>query len=49
MRVNPDPYPDLLAAVSETQQQIQTDEQEIASGQSVNLPSDDPAAAAQLV
>ncbi|MFZ1928724.1 MAG: flagellar hook-associated protein FlgL [Candidatus Sulfotelmatobacter sp.] len=49
MRVNPDPYPDLLAAVAQTQQQIQTDEQEIASGQSVNLPSDDPAAAAELV
>jgi flagellar hook-associated protein 3 FlgL len=49
MRVNPDPYPDLLAAVSQTQQQIQTDEQEIASGQSVNLPSDNPAAAAVLV
>src|SRR5271170_5862720 len=49
MRVNPDPYPDLLAAVSETQQQIQTDEQEIASGQSVNLPSDNPAAAALLI
>jgi flagellar hook-associated protein 3 FlgL len=48
MRVNPDPYPDLLAAVAQTQQQIQTDEQEIASGQSVNLPSDNPAAAAQL-
>jgi len=48
MRVNPDPYPDLLAAVAQTQQQIQTDEQEIASGQSVNLPSDDPAAAALL-
>lgn len=49
MRVNPNPYPDLLAAVAQTQQQIQTDEQEIASGQSVNLPSDDPAAAAELV
>jgi flagellar hook-associated protein 3 FlgL len=48
MRINPNPYPDLLAAVSQTQQQIQTDEQEIASGQSVNLPSDNPAAAAEL-
>ena len=34
--------------MSQTQQQIDTDEQEIASGQSVNLPSDDPAAAAIL-
>jgi flagellar hook-associated protein 3 FlgL len=49
MRVNPDPYPDLLAAVAETQQRIQTDEQEIASGLSVNVPSDNPAAAASLV
>src|SRR5271170_5376268 len=49
MRVNPDPYPDLLAAVEQTQQQINTDEQQIASGQSVNVPSDNPAAAAVLV
>jgi flagellar hook-associated protein 3 FlgL len=49
MRVNPDPYPDLLAAVAQTQQQINTDEEEIASGQSVNSPSDNPAAAAVLV
>jgi flagellar hook-associated protein 3 FlgL len=49
MRVNPNPYPDLLADVAQTQQQIQTDEQEIATGQTVNLPSDNPAAAATLV
>jgi flagellar hook-associated protein 3 FlgL len=49
MRVNPNPYPDLLAAVAQTQQQVNTDEREIASGQSVNLPSDNPAAAALLV
>jgi flagellar hook-associated protein 3 FlgL len=49
MRVNPDPYPDLLAAVAQTQQQIDTDEAEIASGQSVNVPSDNPSAAAVLV
>jgi flagellar hook-associated protein 3 FlgL len=49
MRVDPDPYPDLLAAVAQTQQQINTDEQQIASGQSVNVPSDNPAAAATLV
>jgi flagellar hook-associated protein 3 FlgL len=49
MRVNPNPYPDLLDAIAQTQQQINTDEQQIASGQSVNVPSDNPAAAAQLV
>jgi flagellar hook-associated protein 3 FlgL len=49
MRVNPDPYPDLLAAVAQTQQQVNTDEEQIATGMSVNAPSDDPAAAAELV
>ncbi len=49
MRVNPNPYTDLLADVAQTQQQINTDELEIASGQSVNVPSDNPAAAAVLV
>lgn len=49
MRVNPNPYPDLLADIALTQQEIQTDEQEIATGQTVNLPSDNPAAAATLV
>ena len=49
MRVNPNPYPDLLADIANTQQEIQTDEQEIATGQTVNLPSDDPSAAATLV
>jgi len=49
MRVNPNPYSDILAAVAQTQQQIFSDEQQIASGRSVNLPSDNPAAAAVLV
>jgi len=49
MRVNPNPYPDLLAAIAQTQQQISTDEQQISSGQSVNVPSDNPAAAALLI
>jgi flagellar hook-associated protein 3 FlgL len=49
MRVNPDPYPDLLNDIAQTQQQIETDEQEIATGQTVNVPSDDPASAAVLV
>ncbi len=49
MRINPDPYPDLLAAVAQAQQQINTDEEEIASGESVSVPSDNPAAAAALV
>jgi len=49
MRVDPNPYPDILSAVEQTQQQIDTDEQEIATGQSVNAPSDNPTAAAVLV
>ncbi len=49
MRVNPNPYPDLIASVGQTQQQINTDEQEIASGQSISVPSDNPASAALLV
>lgn len=49
MRVNPNPYPDLLAAVAQTQQQINTDEEQISSGRSVNVPSDNPASAASLV
>jgi flagellar hook-associated protein 3 FlgL len=48
MRVNPNPYPDLLASVAQTQQQVNTDEQEISTGLSVNVPSDDPSAAAGL-
>ncbi len=49
MRVNPNPLPDLLNALGQTQQQINTDLQQISSGQSVSVPSDDPAAAAALV
>jgi flagellar hook-associated protein 3 FlgL len=49
MRVNPNPYPDILAEAALAQQQIATDEQQIASGKSVNLPSDNPGAAAILV
>jgi len=49
MRVNPNPLPDTLVALAQTQQQINTDLQQIASGQSVNVPSDNPAAAAELI
>jgi flagellar hook-associated protein 3 FlgL len=49
MRVNPNPLPDLLAALDLGQKQINSDLGEIASGESVNVPSDDPAAAAGLV
>jgi flagellar hook-associated protein 3 FlgL len=49
MRVNPNPLADVIAELSQTQQEINTDEQQIASGLSVNVPSDNPAAAAVLV
>jgi flagellar hook-associated protein 3 FlgL len=49
MRVNPNPLPDLMAALAENQQEINTDLEEISSGQSINQPSDDPAGAAALV
>jgi len=48
MRVNPNPLPDLIASLAQTQQQINTDLAETASGESVNLPSDNPTAAAGL-
>ncbi|HLV88662.1 MAG TPA: flagellar hook-associated protein FlgL [Candidatus Sulfotelmatobacter sp.] len=48
MRVNPNPLPDLLAALAQNQQQINTDLNQIASGQSVSQPSDNPAGAAIL-
>jgi flagellar hook-associated protein 3 FlgL len=49
MRVNPYPIPDLLAALNETQLQAQRASLEISTGRSVNVPSDNPTAAALLV
>lgn len=49
MRINPNPLPDLLAALSANQADINTDLEEISTGQSVSVPSDNPASAALLV
>ncbi|MGA7685070.1 MAG: flagellar hook-associated protein FlgL [Terriglobales bacterium] len=49
MRVNPNPMPDLLAALNQTELQEQQAALQISTGRSVNVPSDDPAAAALLV
>jgi flagellar hook-associated protein 3 FlgL len=49
MRVNPNPMPDLLAALNQTKLEAQRATIEIASGRSVNVPSDNPIAAALLV
>ncbi|HVM94661.1 MAG TPA: flagellar hook-associated protein FlgL [Terriglobales bacterium] len=49
MRVNPYPMPDLLAALNHTELEAQQAGLQISTGRSVNVPSDDPTAAAQLV
>jgi flagellar hook-associated protein 3 FlgL len=49
MRVNPNPMPDLLAALNQTQLEEQQAELQISTGKSVNVPSDNPVAAALLV
>jgi flagellar hook-associated protein 3 FlgL len=49
MRVNPNPMSDLLAALNQTKLQSQQATIELATGRSVNSPSDNPIAAALLV
>src|SRR6185369_14566227 len=49
MRVNPNPMPNLLAALVRVQLDEQTAMLEITTGRRVNKPSDDPTAAAVLV
>jgi len=49
LRVNPNQTPDLLAALSTAQQQRDAALEQLATGRRVNKPSDDPAAAAQVV
>jgi flagellar hook-associated protein 3 FlgL len=49
IRVNPNPAPDLLAAIASNRQAQNTALQQISTGQRVNQLSDDPAAAAQDV
>jgi flagellar hook-associated protein 3 FlgL len=49
MRVNPDMSADVLAAIWETQSQEDTALQQVSTGKRVNVPSDDPLAAAQMV
>lgn len=48
IRVNPYPMPDLLSALENLQQRQNTATLELASGSSINKPSDNPAGAAQL-
>ena len=49
MRVNPDMSGDILAAIWQTQSQENTALQQMSSGKRVNVPSDDPLAAAQMI
>src|SRR5271157_485183 len=49
MRVNPNPMPELLAALNQTELEAQQAQLQISTGKSVNEPSDNPTAAAQLV
>jgi flagellar hook-associated protein 3 FlgL len=49
MRVNPNMMPDMLAAIQQSQVSLNTALQEVATGKSVNVPSDNPSAAASMV
>ena len=49
MRVNPNITGDILAALARTQKKSTIDLQQVSSGRRVNVPSDDPTAAAVLV
>lgn len=49
MRINPNITSDILSAISQAELQQQKAVQEVATGKRVNVPSDDPAAAAALV
>lgn len=49
IRVNPNAMPDLLLDLNQTQQQQNNDLLELSTGRRVNQPSDDPAAAAEIV
>lgn len=49
MRVNPNTVPDILANMNQSQNTLNTLLEEVSTGKSVNQPSDDPAAASQMV
>jgi len=49
VRVNPNIIPDILAGLETVQQQLNTSDLQLASGRSINAPSDNPSGTAQLV
>lgn len=49
IRLNPNPLPDLLAAIQQSEQNANTALQQLSTGRRVNQLSDDPAASASIV
>ena len=49
IRLNPNPLPDLLAAIQQSEQNANIATQQVSSGRRVNQLSDDPAASANIV
>ncbi len=49
MRIDSNMVPDMLAAIQQSDASLQTALEQVATGKRVNLPSDDPAAAAAMV
>lgn len=49
MRVNPNTVPDIVSDLQQSQTTLNTLLQELATGKSVNVPSDNPTASAQMV
>ena len=49
MRVDPNMVPNMLAAIQQSESSLSTALQQVSTGKSVNLPSDNPAAAAEMV
>jgi len=49
MRVNPNMVPDMLAAMQQSEMSLQTALQQVSTGKSVNVPSDNPSSAAAMV
>jgi len=49
MRVDPNMVPDMLAAIQQSESTLSTALQQVSTGKSVNVPSDNPAAAAEMV
>jgi len=49
MRVNPNMVPDMLAAIQQSQTTLNTALQQVATGKTVSVPSDNPTASAEMV